>query len=106
MAANNKTKQKYIYFLNRFLFILLELLQMLPNEFQDCAEVQTVMEKMVKKITKVIDLKVFMKDVAINLTFHSFAIMGAIAQGMQGYNENDFYKFGYGLGKALDLLIQ
>ena len=42
------------------------------------------MEKMVKKISKVIDLKVFLKDVAINLTFHSFAIMGAIATAVDG----------------------
>ena len=84
----------------------LEIIQMLPAQFQNCKTVKATIEKLLSKGSKLLNIVYFMKCVGKNLLLHGLDILAEFSKTSDSLLKKDFYKAGLSLGKAMAMIGQ
>ena len=83
----------------------MHVVQKLPVEFKGCEEVSAVVEQLARKTIILIDAEDFTKRAAKNILYKGLEIIGKFQEAGAAQMHGDFFKAGYELGRAFDLLI-
>ena len=84
---------------------ILHVVQKLPVEFEGCKEISAVVEQLARKTIILIDAEDFTKRAAKNILYKGLEIIGKFQEAGAAQMHGDFFKAGYELGRAFDLLI-
>ena len=84
---------------------ILHVVQKLPKEFEGCKEVASVVEHLARKTIILIDPEDFTKRASKNILYKGLEIFGKLQDAGSAQKQGDFFKAGYELGRAFDLLI-
>ena len=84
---------------------MLHLIQMLPKDFKGCKGMKTLVEKIVKRVFILFNIVDFATKTTYNMIFHSFDIIGSLADASSNMIFGNYYKAGFGIGRALDIYL-
>ena len=84
---------------------ILHVVQKLPQEFEGCKKISAVVEQLAHKALILIDAEDFTKRASKNILYKGLEIFGKFQEAGSAQMHGNFYKAGYELGRAFDLLI-
>ena len=85
---------------------ILHVVQKLPVDFKGCQEISSLVESLAKKVILILDIDDFIIRASKNMLYNALDIMSKVTEAGVNIMNRNYYKSGFYLGRALDLLLQ